>query len=59
MKEIYNSTGCSVMFEDDTLLQQTDWDYLPSNKVKFDNWKELDNNNIKTHASKAKDETLD
>ena len=36
-----------------------DWDCLLSNKVKFDNWKELCHNNIKTHVNKAKDEMID
>ena len=54
MKGIYNSTGCSVMLEDDTLLQQTDWDYLLSNKAKFDNWKELDHKTSKHMQAKRK-----
>ena len=59
MEESDESTGYSVMFDDDVLLQQTDQDYLLSNKVKFDHWKELDHNNVKMHVNKAKDKILD
>ena len=47
------------MFEDNILLQKMHWDYLLSNKLKFDHWKGLDHNSIKMHVSKAKDEMLD
>ena len=50
---------CSTMFEDDVLLQQTDWDDLLNNKIKIDSWKELNNNNVKTHVNKAKDKIMD
>ena len=59
MGESYEYTGYSAMFDDDIILQQTDWDHLLRNKVKFDKWKELDHNNVKIHVSKAKDEVLD
>ena len=59
MEEQDEATGYSAMFEDDILLQQTDWDHLFRNKVKLDSWKELNNNNIKTHVNKAKDEIMD
>ena len=59
MEESDESTGYSAMFDDDILLQQTVWDCLLSNKVKFYNWKELDHNNIITHVNKAKDKMPD
>ena len=47
------------MFDDDILLTQTDWYFLSSRKVQFDNWKELDNNKIKAHVNKVKDYSSD
>ena len=58
MEETYESTSYCVMFEDDVRLQETDWDYLLSNKVKFDDWKKLEYNNIKMHVKKVKDKML-
>ena len=55
----YESTSYSAMFDDDSLLQQKHWYHLLSSKVKIDNWKELDNNNIKIHVNKSKEELLD
>ena len=59
MEDHDETTEYSAMFEDDILLQQTDWDNLLKNKVKIDSWKELSNNDIKIHANKAKDEIMD
>ena len=47
------------MFDDDDMLMQKGWDCLLSDKVSSDNWKDLDNNKIIIHASKAKEEMLD
>ena len=47
------------MFDDDVLLTQMDWDYLSSNKAPLHDWKESDNDEIKMHVNKAKDEILD
>ena len=59
MEKSDESTGNTTMFDDDVLLTQTDWDLLLSNNVPLHNWKELDNNKIKIHFNKAKDEMLD
>ena len=59
MEDHDETTEYSAMFEDDILLLQTDWDDLLKNKVKIDSWKELNNNDIKIHVNKAKDEIMD
>ena len=58
MEECDESTSYSAMFDDDALLQQKDRDHLLSSKVKIHSWKELDNNDIKMHVNKSKDEIL-
>ena len=59
MEDHDETTEYSAMFEDDILLLQTDWDDLLKNKVKIDSWKELNNNDVKIHVNKAKDEIMD
>ena len=59
MEEFDESTDYSAMFDDDILLQKTDWDCLFRNKVKFDSWKESHHNGIKTHVGEAKGNMLE